>query len=519
MNVVIRTDASVQIGSGHVMRCLTLADALRKRGVEVIFICREHVGNLCGLVEEKGYRVNRLSPQKEQCSGLGWNLHASWLRVSLEQDARETIEAFPVHEKSCDWLIVDHYALDRKWETLLRPLVKKIMVIDDLADRDHDCDLLLDQNLYSEMETRYTELVPDSCHQLLGPRYALLREEFVRVRNKLKPIDGTAKRVLIFMGGNDPNNETEKVLKAIIRSGLIDLEIDVVLGLGDPHNESIKKLCAQKLPKANFHCQINNMAELMTKADFAVCSGGTITWERCCLGLPAIVMAMAENQVALSSFSAQLGLCLYLGKADSVSIEKIGSALRIFCNAPELLQSFSTKSKRVVDGQGQRRVLGFLAPIEVSLRQATIDDCDLIHQWRNAEETRRYIFDSQPIPIEIHRQWFQQSLCDPCRLIFVADVCGKPVGVLRYDFIKDEAVISIYLVPGEHVAGTGTAIIKTGSDWLRQNCLNINAVRAEVMPQNIASQKAFMAAGYEAYNFVFKDDLTICPRGSQLEEE
>lgn len=519
MNVVIRTDASVQIGSGHVMRCLTLADALRKRGVEVIFICREHVGNLCGFVEEKGYRVNRLSPQKEQCSGLGWNLHASWLRVSLEQDARETIEAFPVHEKSCDWLIVDHYALDRKWETLLRPLVKKIMVIDDLADRNHDCDLLLDQNLYSKMETRYTELVPDSCHQLLGPRYALLREEFVRVRNKLKPIDGTTKRVLIFMGGDDPNNETEKVLKAIIRTGLINLEIDVVLGLGNPHNESIKKLCAQKLPKVNFHCQINNMAELMAKADFAVCAGGTITWERCCLRLPAIVVATAENQVALSSFSAQLGLCLYLGKADSVSIEKIESALHVFCDSPELLQSFSAKSKRIVDGRGGYRVLGVLAPLEISLRQATLNDCDSIYKWRNAEETRRYFFDSKPIPIETHRQWFQQSLHDPSRLIFVAKMDGRPVGVLRYDFVKDEAVVSIYLVPGEDVAGTGTAIIKEGSDWLRQNHPDIKTVRAEVRPQNIASKKAFMAAGYEAYNLVFKDDLTKCPGRSQRETQ
>lgn len=507
MKVVIRTDASEQIGSGHVMRCLSLAGALRKRNAEITFICREHAGNLSDFIEGKGYRVNRLLAQTEQRSKLGWNQHASWLGAFWEDDARETIGAFPAHE-SCDWLIVDHYALDNKWESLIDPIAQKVMVIDDLADRNHDCDLLLDQNLFPEMETRYTGLVPDSCHQLLGPRYALLRDEFVRVRSRLKPRDGATKRVLVFLGGNDLSNQTEKVVRAVLSSGLIDIEMDVVIGLGNPHKELLRELCTEKLPKANFHCQINNMAEFMAKADFAVCAGGTITWERCCLGLPAIVMATAENQVALSSFSAQQGLCLYLGKTDIVSIEKIESALRIFCNSPELLQSFSAKSKRIVDGRGVHRVLGVLAPIEISLRQATPNDCDSIFHWRNAEETRRYIFDSQPISIDIHRQWFHRSLSDSNRLIFVAEVDGKAVGVLRYDFVDDEAVVSIYLVPGEHVVGIGTAIIKKGSEWLRQNFPDIKAARAEVLQQNTVSRKAFIAAGYEAYSFVFKEDLT-----------
>ena len=505
MKVVFRTDASAQIGSGHVMRCLTLADALRDRGAEVMFVCREHAGNLCDFIENKGYQLCRLLAPAERCSVLDWNQHANWLGVHWEQDARETISSFD----RCDWLIVDHYALDRKWETLIRPTAEKIMVLDDLADRHHDCDLLLDQNYYPAMSSRYEKLVSDTCQQLIGPKYSLLREEFILQRNKLSPKEGAVSRALIFLGGNDPSNVTEKVLKAIHNSGLVDLTIDVVIGSGNSNKDSISALCAASLPKVNIHCQIDNMAELMVKADFVVCSGGTITWERCCLGIPAIVIATAENQVDLSSFNAKSGLCLYLGRSKNVSIEKIENALSLFCNAPELLQSFSDKSKDVVDGRGVNRLLGVLDPIKVYLRSATLNDCDSIYEWRNAEETRKYIFDSQPIPFEVHQQWFHRSLSDPNRLIYIAEVNRSAVGVLRYDISKEEAVVSIYLVPGEHPAGTGTAIIKKGSEWLRKNRPDIRAVQADILPQNISSINAFSTAGYSEFKQVLKDELSM----------
>ena len=166
--VAIRVDSSSQIGSGHVMRCLTLSDNLRERGADVVFVCREHVGHLCGFIEEKGYRVQRLPAPVDVCTGLDWNRHASWLGVSREQDADETLEVLR-GGGPYDWLIVDHYALDQKWEQCLRPMTRWLMVIDDLADRSHDCDLLLDQNYYPDQDRRYESRVPNGCEKLLGP--------------------------------------------------------------------------------------------------------------------------------------------------------------------------------------------------------------------------------------------------------------------------------------------------------------------------------------------------------------
>jgi len=196
LKILIRTDSSVQIGTGHVMRCLTLADELRERGAEIVFVCRDFAGNLCGYTE-------------------GNLKHAAWLGADWQTDARQVEEIIKDFNTHPDWLVVDHYALDERWERYLRSYVKKIMVIDDLADRPHDCDLLLDQNFYENLESRYDGLAPSGCKKLLGPKYALLRPEFREERKNLRKRDGYVKRIMIFFGGSDPTNETTKALEAV----------------------------------------------------------------------------------------------------------------------------------------------------------------------------------------------------------------------------------------------------------------------------------------------------------------
>ncbi len=181
MKIVFRVDASLQIGSGHIMRCLTLADELVRRGADIIFVCRERLGNLINLIEAKRYQVIRLpQAQVEYIATTDDLYHAEWLGVSWEQDASDTIAV--LGDEKPEWLVIDHYAIDRRWEQKLRPHVGKIMVIDDLADRPHDCDLILDQNLYQEMDKRYVNNVPESCQKLFGPKFALLRPEFAAAR-------------------------------------------------------------------------------------------------------------------------------------------------------------------------------------------------------------------------------------------------------------------------------------------------------------------------------------------------
>lgn len=207
-SVAIRVDSSQVMGSGHLMRCLTLAERLRCEGTDVRFICRDLVGNPAHLAREKGFALELL-PRREENSALTG--YTAWLTVSQETDATETIAALERAGRAfLDRLIIDHYAIDEVWEKHLRPYTKEIFVIDDLANRRHDCDVLLDQNFYRHMQHRYDGLVPTTCRLLLGPQYALLREEFYRVRETMRVRDGSLRRILVFYGGSDLTSETER---------------------------------------------------------------------------------------------------------------------------------------------------------------------------------------------------------------------------------------------------------------------------------------------------------------------
>lgn len=349
MRIIFRTDSSLQIGSGHVMRCLTLADELRQRGAGIVFVCREHPGNLISMIEGKGYPVVRLAQSADEFTAAADDVaHASLLGVPWKLDAVETIAA--LDGKQPLWLIVDHYALDHRWEQMLRPAVGKIMVIDDLADRPHECDLLLDQNLYDRMETRYDTLVSKSCHKLLGPKYALLRPEFAAARKNLHQRDGQVRRVLVFFGGVDPTNETEKTLQALTGINDRQFDVDVVVGGGNLHKEQIKKICTAN-DGYHYHCQVDNMAELMAAADLAIGAGGTTTWERCFLGLPSIVLVLAENQKQAAEYLATLEILILLGDAQKVSPKDIADAIGLYAKEQPLLLELSNKSCALFDGK------------------------------------------------------------------------------------------------------------------------------------------------------------------------
>ncbi|MCD5407097.1 MAG: UDP-2,4-diacetamido-2,4,6-trideoxy-beta-L-altropyranose hydrolase [Desulfotomaculum sp.] len=351
MNIIIRTDSSTPIGTGHLMRCLTLADELCQKSTQISFICRELPENLCDLVEEKGYPVHRLPYAKEQLKHAEQHTaHSHWLGVDWQTDVKQTKAVIIKEAQNIDWLIVDHYALDKQWEVQMRPHVKHIMVIDDLADRMHDCDLLLDQNLHLNMAERYQGLLPSHCRHLLGPRYALLRPEFTEVRKKLRKRDGKVKRILVFFGGCDPTNETTKAIQAIRLLGRPDIAIDVVVGSTNPHQEQVKKLCSET-PSITFYCQVHNMAELMAAADLAIGAGGSTTWERCCLGLPAITLVTAQNQLETTTAVAEAGAIINLCWHSGVDVKKLHNAIEYAVKNPAMLESMSEKAMQVTGGK------------------------------------------------------------------------------------------------------------------------------------------------------------------------
>ena len=506
-NLIIRSDASIQIGTGHVIRCLTLADELRGRGAEVVCVCREFDGNLCDHIEEKGYSVHRLPVSDTSTQNIESNLkHAAWLGADWQTDAEQVEEIIKSLGTIPDWFVVDHYALDERWEEYLRPYVKKIMVIDDIADRLHDCDLLLDQNFYKNLENRYDGLVPLGCKKFLGPKYALLRPEFREARKTLRKSDEHVKRIMIFFGGSDSTNETTKALEAIRKLNRIDIIVDVVVGVLNTHRKVIEKMTSD-MSYCTCHFNVEDMAALMIKADLTVGAGGITIWERCALALPSVIITVAENQTKTVSDMAESGYLLFLGRSEAVSVDSLYHALEIAIQSPWFLISFARKTLPLVDCKGAKRIAQELMPLDISLRKATMDDCEAIYKWRNAEETRRHIFYPEQISLDKHCTWFMESLKNYYRQILIAELHGRPVGVLRYDIDGQLAVISIYNVPGIKGYGIGTQIINTGSKWLRRYFPDVHKIQAKVLPENVVSKKAFVNAGYVEHHITFEEVL------------
>lgn len=359
MNVFFRTDASLVIGQGHVMRCLTLAIALRQQGVGSAFVCRDHPGNLCEFIEANRFPVHRLPVENTTVLPSSPDQYAAWLGATWMDDAEQTLAAIGAAAAGPHWVVVDHYALDARWEGAVRSSATRLMAIDDIADRQHQTNILLDQNLYPDMQGRYSGFVDSNCVQLLGPRYSLLRQEFVQFRKNLRQRDGVVRRVLVFFGGSDVTNETGKALDAIERLSKPEIRFDIVVGAANPFREALIARC-DALPNVSFQCNVSNMAELMASADLALGAAGTATWERCSTGLPAFMLSVADNQVEIAEGVNSVGAQRYLGPCFAVSASEIAAALLQAIDNPQMLREMSKTALTLVDTLGTERVVAAL---------------------------------------------------------------------------------------------------------------------------------------------------------------
>ncbi len=356
MKVVIRVDASLQIGTGHVMRCLTLAEALKKEGADVEFICRSHEGHLIERIRQQvfeTYILPDLCGTKIKVSDEEETLYGRyWLGSSQQQDAEL---CRPLLEKTKpDWLIVDHYGIDKTWQTELAPYYGKLMVIDDLANRRHQCDLLLDQTYGRQVED-YTGLVPQQAQLLLGSEYALLRPEFAEWRgySLQRRRSPEFKKLLITMGGVDPDNITGEVLAALGDSALPkEIDINVVMGASAPHLDYVKRQAELMPYKTDVKVNVSNMAEMMANTDLAIGAAGTTTWERCCLGVPSLMVVLAANQREIAD---SLSVSIAAIVIDRQQIRK-GVTLIESMSKNNLL-SLSKNAAKIVGGRGVDHVI------------------------------------------------------------------------------------------------------------------------------------------------------------------
>ena len=362
--IAFRTDASLLMGSGHLMRCLTLADALTVQGAQSHFISRAHPGHLLEVIRQRGFEFTALPAELSAPPAANIQTasdsakepdHASWLGCDWQTDAEQTRAI--VEKLQPDWLVVDHYALDQRWESALRPYAKEIMVIDDLADRPHQCDLLLDQNLGRQPQD-YAHLVPPQCQVFAGPQYALLRPEFAALRayslqRRQQPV---LKQVLITMGGVDQPNATGQVLQALKGCSLPqDCCISVVMGLQAPWLPQVRAL-AQDMPwPTEVLVNISDMAQRMADSDLAIGAAGSTSWERCCLGLPTLMVVLADNQRLGAQALQEAQAALLIGDVNDIAM-KLPLAINASASHHRL-QEMSTATAAIAYGRGVDKVL------------------------------------------------------------------------------------------------------------------------------------------------------------------
>jgi UDP-2,4-diacetamido-2,4,6-trideoxy-beta-L-altropyranose hydrolase len=476
--IAFRADASEQAGSGHLMRCLALADGVRARGARTRFLCRALPPALAAAVRGSGHELAILAG-------------SPGLDPDPSMDAAATNAAL-ADAASWDWLVVDHYGLDERWETAARATAGRILVLDDFPGRRHDADLLLDPALHPVGARPYAGLLPAACRVLLGPAFALLRGEF---RDRAPPGAREGFRVNVAFGGTDPGGMTLRALRALKIWGEARSGIDVVLGSASPHLRAVADACA-RLPGAELHVDATHVAELLGRARLGIGAGGGSSWERCRMGLPALMVSVAPNQRpnCRALHAARAALCL--GDQDDVTSESLAALLAALAARPRLLDRMGKRAAALVDGRGVERLAILLLRGPITFRRAVIADARRAWSWRDHPSTRRFSIDPAPVPWSTHERWWSGSVASATRILLVARASGSDLGVLRYDLEGPTATVSIYLDPGLAGLGLGSAVLRAGAAWLSAHEPSVRRIHAVILPENVASIRSFSSAGY-----------------------
>ena len=487
MKVVFRVDASLAMGTGHVMRCLTLARLLKKNGANVEFICRKHKGNLIDKIRSNGFVAYELELYGEADVDTGL-AHSHWLGVTQRQDADDCIEIFKAEK--LDWLIVDHYALDEQWQKKLKPYYEKLIVIDDLADRKHQCDILLDQTFGRQQED-YLALTPEDCKLLLGSQYALLRPEFtewrgVSLERRSKP---EFKQLLINMGGVDVDNITEKVLDELKICNLPnDLKITVVMGGSAPHLESVKSKAIVLPYKTEVKVDVDNMAEIMANSDIAIGAAGATTWERCCLGLPTIQIAIAKNQQFLAEKLAYQNIVKLVKETNEI--------IFLLESSPEWMESIGGSALEICDGMGVYKVFNKMTDYKIILEEfGEIDLCNyvnlnendkaLVLSMRNHPEIKKWMHNQDRILDTTHFEFIESLEIQTDRRYFLVKQKNNIIGSVNFSEINFENSVDfgIYTNPFLQIKGAGRLLESAASQYAFIE-LGVKKIKLEVYSDN-----------------------------------
>ena len=502
MRVVFRVDASLKMGTGHVMRCLTLAQVLKENGVNVEFICRQHKGNLINKIVASGFKVHELNLLKEKEDKAEYKSpYYSWLGVTQQQDANECIDILKSLKTS--WIIIDHYSLNEDWQIKIKPFCEKIMVIDDLADQKHQCDILLDQT-FNRQNSDYSLLVPKSCQLLLGSKYALLRPEFIKWREYSLKNRGKIKlkRLLVSMGGVDIDNMTGQVLKELERFTLpSDINVVVVMGELSPNLEKILAM-AKKFPyKIKIKIGVNNMAEIMSRADISIGAAGSTTWERCCLGLPTIQIIVAQNQ-AFSAKSLAAHNVLKLAKNAKDAVNLLG-------NSTEWMRNIGNIASKICNGMGVYKVFNKMSDCKITLDKfGEVELCNYVNlnmsdkvfalNMRNNLQVKKWMHNQDNISKKDHLKFIKDLESSVNRRYFLVKQKGNIIGSVSFSKIdfNNSIEFGLYINPLSQSKGLGM-IVEAAASHYAFNELGVNKIKLEVFSNNERAVNFYNNCGFE----------------------
>lgn len=462
------------MGTGHVMRCLALAQGWQDLGGEVALLAAELPEALAERCREEGIEVRRLP----------------YGSADAEITAAQAAQA--------DWLVVDGYHFEADYLAAVTGSARRVLQIDDLGSPEPSAaGLILNQNV-----TASPALYPwaaDTENLLLGGRYALLRREF-RAPRSPRRFNGPARRVLVSFGGSDPCDFTRRAIEALLLCP--DLQAKIVVGAANPRLAELRALAAPAGARLEVLSAVTAMVPLMDEADFALSAGGSSVLELAARGLPALVVAIADNQTAISEALHTRGLMRSLGWHASVDVATLAQALTAFAADAKAREAFSLAALDLADGRGALRVaeamLARSALDLLRLRPATEDDARLLLDWANDPAARAASFQGGAIGWEEHVAWLGRRLADPDCLFWLAETpAGEPAGVVRFDLAADGvATISLNLAPAQRGRGLASPLILAACQELRRTH-PATTVRALIKPENTASQRAFARAGFE----------------------
>lgn len=499
MQVAIRVDCSTRLGTGHVLRCRSLAAALDSLGAQVAFVTRLQDAASTAIFETFPYQVIWLDSREEDRSGPCSAHHVDQAAISWESDADETARALANFRP--DWVCVDHYALDADWHKRVRDrLGCRVLAIDDLGNRPIAADILLDANVSHDHAAKYRGRLLPSVRGLFGPHFALLAPAY-RHQHRYA-FNETVRSIGIFMGGTDPDGASELVLCECRTSAGFVGPLEVVSTSANPRLTSLREACARD-GNATLTVDLPDLAEFYVRHDLQIGAGGTSSYERCYLGVPTVGVVLAANQMATVPILHDLrvirgaslpGLEISRQLADFPALPTVLGHLIEDCAARHEL---ARNARQLVDGRGAERVALKLLADSLLLRPATSDDAALTHAWRNHPATRAVSVTSEEIAYTDHVRWLDGVLASASRRLFIATIGQQPVGVIRFDKVGDCAWgVSLYTDPGLHGIGIGKRMLAAGEDMIATIAGRHVEFRAQVVLGNTASARMFERAGY-----------------------